>query len=239
LTAGPVALPLQALPHRPGGFVYLPDERSGVRALFLPRDPNRGTGRLDDHDAYETQLGSMCPRRCSPTSITLTGSSNARAGRASTPSTRRRSRRFAPDPPASRGDHISRQYPASSERSSQFPRGTLQRMFKHTAHDQIAGVVATHPHPYTGAGLGAVNAPPRHLMRVAMVCASKRQTGPTITAVLQLGPLADRRIDVDVVEGRPPKTIDVPADDGSRCRYCLADWAQTGPSAIYTFLYLV
>jgi hypothetical protein len=112
-------------------------------------------------------------------------------------------------------------------------------MFKHTAHDQIAGVVATHPHPYTGAGRGAVNAPPRHLMRVAKACASKRETGPTITAVLQRGPLADRRIDVDVVEGRPPKTIDVPADDGSRCRYCLADWAQTGPSAIYTFLYLV
>ena len=53
------------------------------------------------------------------------------------------------------------------------------------------------------------------------------------------GPLTGRRIDVDVVEGRPPKTIDVPADDGSTFRYCLEDWTQTGPSAIYTFLYLV
>jgi hypothetical protein len=76
-------------------------------------------------------------------------------------------------------------------------------------------------------------------MRWAKVCASERETGPTITAILQRGPLAGRRIDVEVVEGRPPKTIDVRADDGSLCRYCLADWAQTGPSAIYTFLYLV
>jgi hypothetical protein len=115
----------------------------------------------------------------------------------------------------------------------------MRPMFKHTVDDQIAGVVPTHPHPYTGAGRGAMNAPPRHLMRVARVHASETETGPTITAVLERGPLAGRRIDVDVVEGRPPKTIDVRADDGSTCRYCLADWAQTGPSAIYTFLYLV
>jgi hypothetical protein len=66
-----------------------------------------------------------------------------------------------------------------------------------------------------------------------------RETGPTITAVLERGPLAGRRIDVDVVEGRPPKTIDVPADDGSGCRYCLADMVQTGSSAVYAFLYRV
>jgi hypothetical protein len=112
-------------------------------------------------------------------------------------------------------------------------------MFKHTALDQIVGVVATQKHPYTGAAPGVVNAPARHLMRVGKVCASERETGPTITAVLERGPLAGRRIDVDIVEGRPPKTIDVRADDGSSCRYCLADWVQTGPSAIYTFLYRV
>jgi len=110
-------------------------------------------------------------------------------------------------------------------------------MFKHTAPDQIVGAVATQAHPYTGAGRGAVNAPARDLMRVGKVCASERETGPTITAMLERGPLAGRRIDVDVVEGRPPKTIDVRGDDGSTCRYCLADWVQTGPSAIYTFLY--
>jgi hypothetical protein len=46
-------------------------------------------------------------------------------------------------------------------------------------------------------------------MRVGKVCASERETGPTVTAMLERGPLAGRRIDVDVVEGRPPKTIDL------------------------------
>ncbi|MGZ4183359.1 MAG: hypothetical protein ACXVUL_22075 [Solirubrobacteraceae bacterium] len=57
--------------------------------------------------------------------------------------------------------------------------------------------------------------------------------------MLERGPLAGQQIDVDIVEGRPPKTIDVRADDGSSCRYCLAYWVQTGPSATYTFLYRV
>jgi hypothetical protein len=71
------------------------------------------------------------------------------------------------------------------------------------------------------------------------VRASERETGPTITAVLEGGPRGGRRIEVDAVEGRPPKTIDVHADDGATCRYCLADWVQTGPSAVYAFLYRV
>jgi hypothetical protein len=66
-----------------------------------------------------------------------------------------------------------------------------------------------------------------------------RDTSPTVTAVLEDGPLDGRRIEIAVVEGRPPKTMDVPADDGSTCRYCLADWAQAGPSAAYSFLYRV
>jgi hypothetical protein len=65
------------------------------------------------------------------------------------------------------------------------------------------------------------------------------QVGPMITATLQDGPLADTSIEVEVVEGRPPKTIDAPARDGSTCRYCLADWVQSGRSAVYTFLYRV
>lgn len=60
---------------------------------------------------------------------------------------------------------------------------------------------------------------------------------PTITAKLKDGLLEGMRIETAVVEGRPPKIIDVPIDDGSRCRYCLADWSQGGPSAVYTFLY--
>jgi hypothetical protein len=63
---------------------------------------------------------------------------------------------------------------------------------------------------------------------------------PTVTALLQEGPLAGRRVDVETVEGRPPKTIDIPEeDDDSVCRYCLAHWEQSGPTAQYTFLYRV
>jgi hypothetical protein len=62
-------------------------------------------------------------------------------------------------------------------------------------------------------------------------------TGPTITATLEDGPLEGTSIEAEVVEGRPPKTIDLPAPDGSTCRYCLADWSQGGPEAAYTFLY--
>ncbi|HEX4689071.1 MAG TPA: hypothetical protein VH276_00185 [Solirubrobacteraceae bacterium] len=62
---------------------------------------------------------------------------------------------------------------------------------------------------------------------------------PTITAMLVDGPLTGRRVDAEVVQGRPPATVDVPADDGTTCRYCLAEWSQGGPSAVYSFLYRV
>jgi hypothetical protein len=62
---------------------------------------------------------------------------------------------------------------------------------------------------------------------------------PSITAVLEDGPLEGRRVETPVIEGRPPKTIDVDAEDGSTCRYCLSGWMQAGPSAQYTFLYRV
>lgn len=61
----------------------------------------------------------------------------------------------------------------------------------------------------------------------------------TITAVLDDGPMNGRKVDADVVEGRPPKTLDLPADDGSTCRYVLAEWTQSGHSAVYEFLYVV
>jgi hypothetical protein len=63
--------------------------------------------------------------------------------------------------------------------------------------------------------------------------------GPTITATLDDGPMKDDSIEVEVLEGRPPKTLDLVAGDGSTCRYCLAGWVQTGRSASYTFLYRV
>jgi hypothetical protein len=64
-------------------------------------------------------------------------------------------------------------------------------------------------------------------------------TDSMITAVLEGGPLDARRVDADVVEGRPAKTIDVPADDDTMCRYCLTEWVQSGQSAAYSFLYRV
>jgi hypothetical protein len=69
--------------------------------------------------------------------------------------------------------------------------------------------------------------------------ASGPEGGPTITAVLDDGPLQGTRIETEIVQGRPPATVDVPSDDGRTCRYCLADWVQSGPSAFYTFLYRV
>jgi hypothetical protein len=65
------------------------------------------------------------------------------------------------------------------------------------------------------------------------------EMAPKIAATLEDGPLEGRSIATDLVEGRPPKTIDARADDGSTCRYCLADWVQSGRSAAYTFLYRV
>jgi hypothetical protein len=63
--------------------------------------------------------------------------------------------------------------------------------------------------------------------------------GPTITAVLEDGPMQGDSIDVEVLEGRPPKTLDLTASDGGACRYCLSGWMQAGRSARYTFLYRV
>jgi hypothetical protein len=67
----------------------------------------------------------------------------------------------------------------------------------------------------------------------------ERGSGPSITAVLDDGPLKGRSVESEVVEGRPPKTIDVDDADGSTCRYCLAEWEQSGHSASYEFLYRV
>jgi len=65
------------------------------------------------------------------------------------------------------------------------------------------------------------------------------EIGPTVTATFKDGPLEGGSIEAEVVEGRPPKTIDAPANDGSTCRYCLGGWVQSGRSAVYTFLYRI
>jgi hypothetical protein len=59
-----------------------------------------------------------------------------------------------------------------------------------------------------------------------------------IAAVLADGPLAGTTTQVEAVEGRPPKTVDLDSGDG-RVRYVLGDWEQAGHTARYSFLYEV
>jgi hypothetical protein len=62
---------------------------------------------------------------------------------------------------------------------------------------------------------------------------------PAVRALLEDGPLQGTSIEVDAVEGRPPKTIDVPNEEGGTYRYGLAEWTQEGMAAAYSFLYAV
>jgi hypothetical protein len=68
---------------------------------------------------------------------------------------------------------------------------------------------------------------------------SEQPAGPTIAAILTDGPLEGRSVDVELIEARPPRTVEVRADDDTTCRYCLTEWTQAGPSADYSFLYRV
>jgi hypothetical protein len=63
---------------------------------------------------------------------------------------------------------------------------------------------------------------------------------PTITAVLEDGPLKGTRVEVESLQGRPPMTLDLAGRDGIQMsRYCLDGLTQGGSSATYTFLYQV
>jgi hypothetical protein len=61
---------------------------------------------------------------------------------------------------------------------------------------------------------------------------------PTIAAVLEDGPLKGMRVETEILEGRPPKTIEVERA-GETWRYVLSEWVQKGPSASYSCLYRV
>ncbi len=58
-------------------------------------------------------------------------------------------------------------------------------------------------------------------------------------ALLDDGPLRGKPVEVEPVEGRPPKTIDLQDEDNGTFRYCLSEWTQEGMTAAYTFLYAV
>jgi hypothetical protein len=60
-----------------------------------------------------------------------------------------------------------------------------------------------------------------------------------VQALLEDGPLRGKSVEVEPVEGRPPKTIDLPDEKGQVYRYCLAQWTQEGMTAAYAFLYAV
>jgi hypothetical protein len=68
---------------------------------------------------------------------------------------------------------------------------------------------------------------------------SARRMLDAMQALLGDGPLQGTTVEVEAVEGRPPKTVEVPDDKGGVCRYCLAEWTQEGMTAAYTFLYAV
>jgi hypothetical protein len=67
----------------------------------------------------------------------------------------------------------------------------------------------------------------------------RRETPNKITAFFSDGPLKGKHMQTDVIQGRPPATVESTAPDGSTCRYCLAEWEQSGDSAVYSFLYAV
>jgi hypothetical protein len=60
--------------------------------------------------------------------------------------------------------------------------------------------------------------------------------GGLLVAHLSDGPLAGSTHEVAAIEGRPPKTIDIPSGERT-VRYCLAEWEQAGHTAVYGFLY--
>ena len=64
-----------------------------------------------------------------------------------------------------------------------------------------------------------------------------RPYAATVHALLEDGPLQGKTVELEAVEGRPPKTVDVPDEKGGTCRYCLKEWTQEGMTAAYTFLY--
>jgi hypothetical protein len=64
-------------------------------------------------------------------------------------------------------------------------------------------------------------------------------TSTDMRALLEDGPMQGKTVEVEAVEGRPPKAVDVPGEKGGVCRYCLAQWTQEGMTAGYTFLYAV
>ncbi len=80
---------------------------------------------------------------------------------------------------------------------------------------------------------------PRFRLWPGTPTASAAPTAPKVlVAELSDGPLSGSKREITAVEGRPPKTIEIEFGDRT-ARYCLAEWNQSGHSAVYGFLYEV
>jgi hypothetical protein len=60
-----------------------------------------------------------------------------------------------------------------------------------------------------------------------------------VKALLTDGPLKGKPVEIELVEGRPPKTIDLQVEEDGTLRYCLSELSQEGMTAAYSFLYAV
>ena len=49
-----------------------------------------------------------------------------------------------------------------------------------------------------------------------------------VQALLTDGPLKGKPVEVEPVEGRPPKTIDLEDEHDGTLRYCLSEWTRRG-----------
>jgi len=60
-----------------------------------------------------------------------------------------------------------------------------------------------------------------------------------VKALLTDGPMRGKPVEIELVEGRPPMTIDLQDEKDGTLRYCLSELSQEGMAATYTFLYAV
>ena len=60
-----------------------------------------------------------------------------------------------------------------------------------------------------------------------------------VKALLTDGPMQGNPVEIELVEGRPPMTIDLQDKEDRALRYCLSELSEEGMTAAYTFLYAV
>jgi len=118
-------------------------------------------------------------------------------------------------------------------------------MLRSLCHATRAGVVDPRaasggPHPNAACQLALGRRVGNlQLRRIGVVQDTERPYSGVVRALLEDGPRQGESVEVEPVEGRPPKTIDLSDGEGGTSRYCLSEWTQEGMTADYTFLYAV